>query len=318
MIVNVILVVVGIAGLFFGGEWLVRGSSRLARSFGISPLIIGLTIVAFGTSTPELLVSVSAALQGISDVSIGNIVGSNIANVGLILGLAGLTYPIVIHVGLIRREIPIMLAVSILAFVLALDGQLSLLDGLVLLAGFAAFNLLMFQATLRERETGRLTDEDLQEGDDDKAVVNRPIEVLRVLVGIGILMVGANLTVDNAIILARFFQVSELFIGLTLVAVGTSLPELATSVVAAMRKESDIAIGNVVGSNIFNILFILGLTSVIQPLPVSPEVVSSDMPVMILFALVLMPLVRNKLISRREAVALLVAYLGYVIWAFLR
>ena len=318
MIVNVILVVVGIAGLFFGGEWLVRGSSRLARSFGISPLIVGLTVVAFGTSTPELLVSLSAALQGISDVSIGNIVGSNIANVGLILGIAGITFPIVIHVRLIWREIPIMLVASVLAFVLVLDGELSNLDGMVLLAGFVAFNLLMFRATLRERETGRLTDEDLQEGGDDKTVVNRPIEVLRLLVGIGILMVGANLTVENAIIVARFFQVSELFIGLTLVAVGTSLPELATSFIAALRKESDIAIGNVVGSNIFNLLLILGLTAVVHPLPVSPEVVTFNLPIMILFSLVLIPIARNQLVSRLEAGALLVGYIGFVIWAFLR
>src|SRR5690606_30296194 len=173
-------------------------------------------------------------------------------------------------------------------------------------------------ATLRERETGRLTDEDLKEGGGDKTEVNRPLETLRLLVGIGILMVGANLTVENAIIVARFFQVSELFIGLTLVAVGTSLPELATSFIAALRKESDIAIGNVVGSNIFNLLLILGLTAVVHPLPVSPEVVTFNLPIMILFSLVLIPIARNQLVSRLEAGALLVGYIGFVIWAFLR
>ncbi len=318
MLVNILLVFVGIAGLFFGGEWLVTGASRLARSFGISPLIIGLTVVAFGTSVPELLVSLNAVLQGTNDISIGNIVGSNIANIGLILGIAGLTFPIVIHVGLVRREIPIMLVASVLAFLLALDGEISRVDGVILLTGFVGFNVLMYRVTVNERRTGELTDEDLQEGDDDKTEVRRPTEALRVVGGIIILMIGARLTVDNAIVLARWLQISELFIGLTLVAVGTSLPELATSFVAALRKESDLAIGNVVGSNIFNLLLILGITSIVRPLPVGQEVIRINMPIMLGFALILIPIARNQLVSRFESGVLLVGYVAFVIFAFLR
>ncbi len=318
MLLNFLLVIVGITGLFLGGQWLVTGSSRLASSFGISPLIIGLTVVSFGTSTPELLVSLNAVLQGTNDISIGNIVGSNIANIGLILGVAGLTYPINVHVGLVRREIPIMLVCSVLAYVLVLDGQLSRLDGLVLLASFVAFNLLMYRITVSQREAGKLTDEDLQEGDDDPTPVNRLKELGRLIVGIVVLMIGAQLTVENATVIARWLEVSELFIGLTLVAVGTSLPELATSFIAALRKESDIAIGNVVGSNIFNLLLILGITSTVQPLPVSAEVIGFNMPIMVLFAIILLPVALNRVISRREAVFLLVLYAGFIMSVVLR
>ncbi|MBZ0294594.1 MAG: calcium/sodium antiporter [Anaerolineae bacterium] len=320
MMLNFLMITLGIAGLFFGGEWLVTGASRLARSLGLSPLIVGLTIVAFGTSVPELLVSLNAVFQSASDISVGNIVGSNIANIGLILGLTGIVFPIVIHVRLVWREIPIMVAVSILAYLLARDGILSTGDGLLLLLSFAGFNYLMYRITMQERRSGKLTEADLMEGEepDNGTAVNRPLEVGRLMVGIVLLMIGARLTVDGAVAIARILEISELFIGLTVVAIGTSLPELATSIVAALRKESDIAVGNVVGSNIFNLLLILGVTSTLHPLPVSAEVVNFDLPLMVGFALILFPFARNQEVSRWESVVLLTGYVIFTLAAFLR
>ncbi len=318
MLLNIISVIIGVAGLYFGAEWLVKGASRLARSFGMPALVIGLTVVAFGTSLPELLVSLDAALQGSSDISVGNIVGSNIANIGLILGVAGIIFPIVFHDRLIWREIPIMVGAAVLMSVLSLDGTLGQLDGVILLVGFAGFNVLMYRITRHERQTGELTDADLMEGDDDHTPVNRVRELLRVLAGLALLVVGARLTVDGAVAIAQAFGISQLFIGLTLVAVGTSLPELATSVVAAMRHESDIAVGNVIGSNIFNILLILGLTSVISPIAVSEDVVRFDLLIMIGFAAILVPFARNREVSKRESLVLLVAYIAFILFAFFR
>lgn len=318
MLLNIVSVILGVAGLYFGAEWLVKGASRLARSFGVPALVVGLTVVAFGTSLPELLVSLDAALKGASDISVGNIVGSNIANIGLILGIAGMIFPLVFHVRLIRREIPIVIGASLLMTVLALDGTLGQLDGVIMLVGFVGFNVLMYRVTQQERQAGELTDVDLAEGDDDPTPVNRPRELLRVLAGLVVLVIGARLTVDGAVAIAQALGISQLFIGLTLVAVGTSLPELATSVVAAMRRESDIAVGNVIGSNIFNILFILGLTSVISPIAVSEEVIRFDLPIMLGFALILYPFARNEEVSKREAFVLLAGYVAFVLFAFFR
>lgn len=318
MIQNLVLIALGLAGLFFGGEWLVRGSSRLARSFGIPPLIIGLTVVAFGTSAPELLVSLSAALGTSSDIALGNVIGSNIANIGLILGLSALLFPVVVHIGLVQREIPIMIAVSAAAALMMGDGEISRLDGLLLLAGFVGFNLLMYRKTMRERQVGQLSEADLVEGAENGAPVNRLRAALLIVIGIALLVVGARLTVDNAVVVARSVGVSELFIGLTLVAVGTSLPELATSLVAALRRQNDIAVGNVVGSNGFNLLLILGITAVVRPIPASAEVIAFDAPIMVGFALLALLFAGNQRVSRWEAGALLAAYIGFTAVAFLR
>lgn len=318
VIQNLVFIALGLAGLFFGGEWLVRGSSRLARSFGISPLIIGLTVVAFGTSTPELLVSVSAALNQSSDIALGNVIGSNIANIGLILGLSGLMLPIFVHVGLVRREIPIMIVISGAAALMMGDGEVSRLDGVLLLLGFVGFNVLMYIVSMRDRQTGELTETDLAEGAENGAPVNRWRAALLAAVGIALLVVGARLTVENAVAVARTVGVSELFIGLTLVAVGTSLPELATSLVAALRRQNDIAVGNVVGSNVFNLLLILSLTAIVRPVPASAEVIAFDAPIMVGFALVALLFASNQRVSRWEAGALLACYIGFTAVAFLR
>ena len=318
---NFLMIAAGLAGLFFGGEWLVKGSSRLARSFGISALIIGLTIVAIGTSTPELIVSVDAALRGSSDISVGNIIGSNIANIGLILGIAGLISPMVVKTSLVRREIPIMVGVTLLLLLLVGDGTISQGDGLLLLVGMVAFISLLIYAEQRASAAEQALEAGVEaeleaEIDGNITAKQRPREALRVVLGIALLVVGARLTVAGAVALARGIGVSELVIGITLVAVGTSLPELATSVVAAFRGEADISIGNVVGSNIANILLILGVTSVISPVSVAPQIIRLDIWVALGFALVLFPFALNQKLTRWEAGVLLAVYIGYILVTF--
>jgi cation:H+ antiporter len=346
VVLDLIFVVFGLLGLFFGGEWLVTGASRIARSFGISALVVGLTVVAFGTSTPELLVSLSATLGGTEGISIGNVIGSNIANIGLILGATGLVAPIAVRAVLLRREIPILLVVSVVAYLTLLDGVISRVEGILLVLGLVAFNVMMVvfsRRVLSDPETDVSIEAQEIEAVEDPPIVpsQRPRELLRLVVGLGILLVGAQLTVSGSTSLARNFGVSELVIGITLVAVGTSLPELATSLVAAFREQSDIAIGNVVGSNIYNLMGILGITAVIQPIqlatatfsfniydllqqPFSTEyspmqyVIRFDGPIMIGFAVLLLPLVLNRVITRRESVMLLVFYSSFIIFTIVR
>ncbi len=316
MITSVISLILGLIGLYLGGEWLVSGASRLARSMGIPALIVGLTVVSIGTSAPELLVSVSAALNGSSDISVGNIVGSNIANIGLILGLSGLIYPISVNITLLRREIPIMIGVSILGYLLARDGLVSQSEGLLLLAGVIGFLSFMIVSSRREKDD--LPDEaDEPEYDIPPSEVKRGREVLRILVGMVILMAGAQFTVSGATTIARSVGISELIIGVTLVALGTSLPELVTSVMAALRQQSDIAIGNVVGSNIFNVLAILGTTATIQPIEVSAHVIQFDMLVMIGFSLLVIPFTLDRSLGRNESIFFLVAYIAYTGYSIL-
>lgn len=300
----------GLVGLFLGGEWLVTGASRLARSLGISALIVGLTVVAMGTSTPELLVSLNAALIGSADISLGNVIGSNIANIGLILGVSGLIYPISVHVSVLRREIPIMIGVGALTYLLLRDGEITQVDGFILLAGLLAYLGFMIVAARKEQSIKH----DIPEDQEPAIVVNRPREFIRLILGIAVLMIGAQLTVDNAVQMARDLGISELIIGVTLVAVGTSLPELVTSTMAALRRESDIAIGNVVGSNIFNLLGILGLTTAISPVNASPQIINIDGLVMLGFSLLVLPFALNRRLGRHESALFLLAYVAYVIF----
>lgn len=309
MVLHALGLILGLAALFFGGEWLVKGSARIAQSFGISKLVVGLTIVAMGTSTPELVVSVNAALVGSSDISVGNIVGSNIANIGLILGLSGLVFPLTVHYSLLKREMPIMVAASIAAYLVFLDGTVGRFEGLLLVIGMGIFLLFMLDAAKKTKSADDETESDTEP--------NRVRDILLIVVGIGVLLVGANLTVDNAVAIALELGISELLIGITVVAVGTSLPELVTSVTAAFRRESDIAVGNIVGSNIFNILFIQGITAAIQPVSVATNIIRIDSLVMIAFAVLLLPMGWNRKLGRIEAILLLVAYIIYVIFAAL-
>lgn len=313
MIDQVALLVAGLVMLFFGGNWLVRGASNLALSVGVSILMIGLTIVAIGTSMPELLVSVQAALAGKSDLAVGNVIGSNIANIGLILGATGLIAPLSVKAILLRREVPIMILASLLAFGLTFDGRISRLEGAILLLAFVAFNLLFYRLARRESETQERLVTDLEESPDRG--LNRWREFLILFAGIVALVLGSRMMVEGAVNMARLFGISELVIAITLVAFGTSLPELAASLSAAYHRETDLAIGNVVGSNIANLLLILGVTAFVQPISVDRGDAQFEFIIMIAFALLLIPFTRHQRLGRRSAALFLGAYIAFVLYS---
>lgn len=320
MLLSLILIVISLAMLIFGAEWLVKGASSLAAKLGVSTLVIGLTVVAFGTSAPELTVSLSAALKGSVDIAIGNIIGSNIANILLILGVSGLVATLKVKSSTVYKEIPLMLGGSVLLLVLAndvlLDGGganiLSRTDGMALLAIFGIFIYYVFSLAKKDKH--------LASSEEGVASHSIPRSLLLLGVGLGLLIFGGRLLVQNAVIVAQTAGLSEAFIGLTIVAIGTSLPELATSVIAVRRGQTDIAIGNVVGSNIFNIFWILGLSSLITPLPVAAGA-SADFLVAIVAALLLfiaMFLWGKKRLTRYESLILLILYVAYMAFLVIR
>ena len=287
--IEIILYLVGgLIMLFIGAEGLIRGSSNLAIKIGITPLVVGLTVVAFGTSTPELVVSLKAALLGNSSISLGNVVGSNIANIALILGVAALIRPLDVHAKVIMREIPIMIGISILLLLLLIDGELGFIDGLIFVIGLIVY--LVVNVLIARKEKNPEIDSEFSEGLKSKLGI--PVSIVLMIAGLGLLILGANLFVQSAVAIAKIFNVSDAIIGLTIVAIGTSLPELITSIVAAYKKEADIAIGNVVGSNIFNILGILGITALIIPIS-SVGISYVDLGVMLFTAIILFPLSRT-------------------------
>nr|WP_281354608.1 calcium/sodium antiporter [Aurantimonas aggregata] len=295
----------GLVGLFLGGEALVRGSVGIARRLAIPPLLIGLTVVGFGTSTPELLVSVDAAWRGSPDIALGNIVGSNIANILLIIGMSALVWPIKVLGATLKRDTAVMtLAALALVPIFAL-GEMGRLSGFILFAGLVGY---LVWAYVQPGEV-------VVEEEGLKPPAPTLISVLWVIGGLVALMAGARFLVDGAVSIAREYGISEAFIGLTIVAIGTSLPELATSLIAAFRRQSEIAIGNIVGSNIFNILGILGVTAMISPIPVASRFLTFDLPIMIVLSLVLTGLLlTQKVIGRGVGVAMLAGYGAYV-WA---
>jgi cation:H+ antiporter len=310
---HLFLVAGGIALLYFGGEALVSGSSALARKLGMSPLVVGLTVVAFGTSAPELAATLTASFQGVPEVAFGNVVGSNICNIGLILGLAALVYPVAARGRFLWREMPILVAVSLLMVWFVSDGSIGRLEGVALLVLLGGYLWLMLR---KDKESARVAREFAKE----YGKVRGPLwaSLARVVVGIVVLIVGAKLLVVGAISIARAAGVSDRVIGLTLVAVGTSLPELASSLVAAARKEGDILLGNIVGSNIFNILAILGVAGVARPLSISLAGAWVDLWVMVAFSVLLWPfLVTRRKLDRWEGGLLLAGFAGYFGWLFL-
>ncbi|WP_412068460.1 calcium/sodium antiporter [Rubrivirga sp. IMCC43871] len=303
MIPDLLALVGGLALLMAAATALVRGAASLALRLGLSPLVVGLTVVAFGTSAPELVVSVQAALAGAGGIAVGNVVGSNIANVGLILALAVLVRPIATDPTVLRRDLPVLLATTVAVSVLLLDGQLGALEGAGLIAALLAY--LAWSVRQARRDSAEAT-----------LPVAEPGPVWRdaalVAGGLGGLVLGADLFVGGAVALAEGAGVSNAVIGLTVVAVGTSLPELATSVVAAARGEGELAVGNVVGSNVFNLLGILGIGAIVRPL-VAPGLQVVDLAVMAAFAAVLVPMmVSGRRLVRPEAMVLLAAYVGYI------
>lgn len=313
-LMTVLLLLAGLVLLTFGADVLVKGASSLAGSLGISPLIIGLTVVAFGTSAPEMSVSVSSAFKGSAEIAVGNVVGSNIFNVLFILGVSAIAASLVVQKQLVRFDIPIMIYASFIVLLMSIDAQISRFDGLLLFAGIIAYTVFLIKEARRE---GVL----VVEGGDDIAPP-QPLwkNIILIVVGLVMLVVGSQWLVDGAVEIAKYFGLSELVIGLTIVAAGTSLPELATSVMASLKGERDIAIGNIVGSNIFNIGAVLGLSSIVAPqgLSVTGTLLTIDIPVMILVALVCLPvLLSNYTITRTDGVAFLACYVVYVTYIVL-
>ena len=316
MLQDVLMIAAGFVALVIGADWLVKGASRLALSVGITPLIVGLTVVAFGTSAPELAVSVTSALGGEADLAVGNVVGSNIANVLLILGVSALVAPLVVHQQLVRIDVPIMLGASVLFYVLALDGNLNLWDGALMASSIVGYVIFLVVESRREKDPLVLAEYD--ELNEDAAKPHSSLSsVFWVLIGMVGLVGGSQLLVTGAVSIATALGVSELIIGLTVLAIGTSLPELATSVVAASRGERDIAVGNIVGSNIFNILSVLGFTRVaaMGNVPVSADALRVDIPIMLAVTLLCLPMFRSGYeITRAKGMVFLAAYAWYLIY----
>jgi len=325
LLLSFLLLFLGLAVLVIGGDLLVRGASTLARVLGVSELVIGLTVVAFGTSAPELAVNVLAAAQNQGDISFGNIIGSNIANIGLILGIAAMIRPLQIRGQVIRRELPMMLLATLAIIIMAADvllrsdlAQFDKSDGSVMLLLFGVFLYYTAAEVLYKSGPDPIKTESadmLEHLAPDGSRRSLTLSLLMTAAGLGLLLGGGHITVDRASAIATAFGVPQVVIGLTLVAVGTSLPELVTSVVAVSRGQSDIAVGNVIGSNIFNLLFVLGISSTVRPTPV-PQGGWFDLLWMGALSLVLVPMVltANQRIMRREGLLLVGAYVVYVGW----
>jgi cation:H+ antiporter len=314
----------GLIFLLLGAELLVRGASRLAAALGIAPLVIGLTVVAWGTGSPELAVAIKAAGQGQPDLAIGNVVGSNIANILLILGVAALFAPLKVSSRLVRIDVPLMIGASVMTFALALDGRLTIFDGSLLVGALLMYTVWTIRESRRDRRSARLARQlaaqhGLENGEED------PSEGLglllfrgaMVVVGLGMLIKGSDWLVEGASEMAAAMGLSELVIGLTIVSIGTSLPELATSAVASVRGERDIAVGNAIGSNIFNLLAVLGVTSIVASdgIFVAPQAIGVDFPIMIVVAIACLPVFLDDLAIYRWNGALFVAlYVCYMVY----
>lgn len=315
--IDVVSLAAGLVLLYFGAEWLVAGAARLAESFGIQPLVVGLTVVAYGTSSPELVVGISAALGGQGDIALGNVIGSNVANLGLILAVTALILPPRIDPALARREVPVLLAATALVPLVLVDGAVHWWDGVLLLALAIGYTVWMVrasratvaQATAEVRSIG----EAAEHAGAVPVAAGRLRLVVLALVGLTLLIVGGHLLVEGAVGIARRFGMSERLIGLTIVAVGTSLPELATSIIAARRGHSDIAVGNVLGSNIFNILLILGASSVVGSIRADLGSIVLDLVVLgLLTAMAALVIKTRDRVSRIEATVMLLGYVAFL------
>ncbi len=307
--ISAILTVVGLVMLCFGGNWLVNGGVAIARKFRISNLVIGMTIVAYGTSTPELAASVAAAGEH-SAIILGNIVGSNIANVGMVIGIAAILAPLAVGKSILKKEIPIMLGVSILLVLLSIDGELSPYDGVLLLSGLGVFGYYTYKDAMKQR------------AENNEEVIRDTNNVYLksaglIAIGVVLLYVGAILTVDNAVILAKEFGLSETIIGLTVIAIGTSLPELITSIIAIRKGHSDIGVGNIIGSNIYNILMIMGVGAALGGVMVGADVYV-DYAIMIIFSLSLIIALKTGIIGRSVGVCLTIGYVVYLVATFFK
>jgi len=332
MIITIFWFVCGLVCLIAGAQLLVRGASDLAIMLGISPLVVGLTIVALGTSSPEIAISVGSAISGNTGIAVGNVVGSNIFNVLFILGISAVIAPLVVSVQLIRQEVPLMIGFSVLCILMSLDGTLGLYDGLILVSLLVAYTGFLVIQSRRQTATARnniMASNDVslageKSSLDPSAPARKPahwsVSILQLAIGLGLLVLGAEWLVESATSLAKTFGVSDVIIGLTIVAAGTSMPEVATSIIATLKGERDIAVGNVVGSNIFNILACLGISSLVSPdgLAIPRAILVFDFWVMLAAALICLPIFfSGRIIARWEGLLLLGYYLAYTVYLIL-
>jgi cation:H+ antiporter len=319
MALYLLLCIIGFLLLYYGAEWLVKGSSSLARSLRITPVVIGLTVVAFGTSAPEFVVSLVSSVKDKSMIAVGNVVGSNICNIALILGISAFFRPVTCNRSVVNRDIPIMIGVSFYLLFLSLDSGLGRFDGAILFSGVVIYTLFNYHVAVKESGEGGA--EGIDQFDSELEgigyVTSRSSQIVFILAGIAGVVVGAELVVDSAVEIMKILGVSEKFIGLTMVAFGTSLPELATSVVAAIKREMDISIGNLVGSNVFNLLSVLGAASLVRPIPIPGGFFGSglviDYGVMMFTSFLPWLFMRRGLtVERREGLLLIMCYFGYL------
>ncbi|HEI8867100.1 calcium/sodium antiporter [Serratia sp. AKBS12] len=313
MFLAIALLIVGLFLLVYGADRLVYGAAVISRSLGVPPLIIGMTIVGIGTSLPELIVSVTAALNGQIDMAVGNVLGSNITNILLILGVAALIHPLAARSEVLRRELPLMLAVTVLCGFVLMDSHLSRLDGVILLAAAAGFIMLMLKIARLAQHEGNdsLTVEQIAELPQDSS---NTVAMLWLLLAFIILPLSSRMIVDNATVIAHYFGLSELVVGLTIIAVGTSLPELATSIAGALKGEDDMAIGNIIGSNIFNSVIVLGVPALLSPGSINPAAYQRDYWVMLAVSVVLSALCigRKHRIGHLAGALLLCGFIAYL------
>jgi cation:H+ antiporter len=324
MVLSTVVFLVGIAMLYVGAEAMVKGAATLALRYGLRPLVVGLTVVALGTSMPEFVINFLSALAGEDALALGNIVGSNICNIALILGVSAIVLPLAVDRSMLRKEYPIMLGAMLAFYLLALDGVISQVDGFLLVVGLVGFLIFIVVDTRRHNHSSASPDDvapddiaEVEPGDLKSPAKTKMGYLFGGMVG---LAVGAHLMVDSAVDIARYMGVDSVVIGLTIVALGTSLPELAASLVSAMRGEAELAVGNAMGSNLLNVLFVVGLVSMMRPLKVNAVSLGVHFPVMIAFALLLFPLAwTGRQITRAEGsfmIASFVGYMGYVVYPY--
>jgi len=316
MALDVVFFCIGLAMLYFGAEWLVKGSSSFARGLGVSPIVIGLTVVAFGTSASELVVSVVSSIKGKSMIAVGNVVGSNICNISLIIGLSAVLQPLTCDRSVIKRDIPIMLGISLYLLLVSFNSYLGRVEGVTLFGGILLYTFFNYYSAKKEPLTASagVVTEGVEEVE---YVASRSKQIILIVVGIVGVVAGAEILIDAAVKIMQVLGVSQKFIGLTIVAFGTSLPELATSVVAAMRKEMDISVGNLVGSNVFNILSVLGIASLVRPISIPGGFMESGMWIdyLVMFFTSFLPWLmmrRSYTVTRIDGTILLLCYVGYI------
>lgn len=304
LFIQIVFLVFGFVMLIKGADWFVDGASGIATKFGIPQLVIGLTIVAMGTSAPEAAVSISAAVSGNADITIGNIVGSNILNILIILGVSATITTISVAKSTMKYETPFMIAITILLLLFGFDGKIGLIDGIIHLAAFATYLTYLFIMAKKSKD---------EHNDKPEKKMNIIKAIIFTIIGLGLIIMGSNVTVDAATKIAEAFGVSERFIGLTIVALGTSLPELFTSVSAARKGNADIAIGNIVGSNIFNILFVVGLSSIIIPVPFASNFIFDTIVAIIAAVMLLLCCLKTKSLKRWAGILMLISYAVYFV-----